>query len=1218
MAEAIAIGLAVDGAKAVTTAIIARAVEEIRLASWGFKDHLEKLKERLLYIQAFLEDTGSAKQAEKSQLVNRWLQKLVDVAYSADDVMNDYAYEMLRRKVELKNKFRKFFTPTTNPVLFRCHISCRVSKILSELDDLDKDAKFIGLQPVQLAREAVAPGSSYQRNDKLDQVREHADAIGSEFIGRKLDKEKLLPMLLNPTAKEGLLSIVAIIGIGGVGKTTLARRLYEDQKVNEHFRKKKMWICVSEDFNVERLLKEMVESLTSTTKCDLANTDAIIKKLQGELKGERYLLVLDDVWNKNQELWDSLKNVLLKISALEGSVILFTTREIEVLKKSRASYSHELKGLSEDDGWALLKHKVFSDIFPYFHSFEDIGKRIVRRCKFVPLAIKSIGGLLQSKKTVSEWEEIAKSELWELQFEDENYIMPSLLLSYNHLPNASVKQCFAYCAIFPKDELMQKSELMALWLAQGFLQETSETSSSTSTNNAENYFAMLVNYSFLQASQVQEESYGYQMHDLVHDLANYVLKRDLLVCKVEAIPEDASTSHIRYLIFNLERDEIAPELPAMQKLKTIMFWGGVPRWESLLCARYMHTLIIAGIGIKLVPSVIGKLVHLRYLDLSNNAFAALPESICKLYQLQTLRLLNCVKLKDLPTQLCRLVNLIHIPTTGPLYASRGIRQLTRLQTLPRLKLHDRDQGWTINELELLNEVEGEIYISGLQHVKNKEDATKASLGSKNQMLELDLRWDSKDDDVLLGIDNDVLGGLEPHSNVKSLTIIGFNGITFPCWIMMMAVKQGRGNSIPLSNLTEIELRGCRRCQQLPTLGKLRSLRILMLNTFDDVECIGAEFYQRSIDENNGSEFHASEKEEVLFPALTEFHIVDFKKLKAWMPPALSTLHAFPCLETLKIRKCYNLKTVPTQHFRSLKHLELGDLGGTQPFDIIKHNSHGLISLSVKGMEEMELPNCPNLEHLDIRSCQHMKSISSSALIFLQTLIIDNCPSLVYIPDGFSSLRHLQIRNCEVLERIPLNLEDCTSLENLTIHNCPLIKGSGRDLGKLHGLRYLCLVNSGKMTSSWPQWIQQLHRLSYLVISGVDEDNGIYMTTPLPLTLVSNKSLTFLHLIGGSREHEYLPPQLAQCSFPGLQRLTITGFVQLKRLPEWIGNFTSLEALQLARCANLEFLPSQEAMQHLSKLESLSTFRCPLLKARCAEGEGSEWPKISRIRNINIQ
>lgn len=148
-------------------------------------------------------------------------------------------------------------------------------------------------------------------------------------------------------------------------------------------------------------------------------------------------------------------------------------------------------------------------------------------------------------------------------------------------------------------------------------------------------------------------------------------------------------------------------------------------------------------------------------------------------------------------------------------------------------------------------------------------------------------------------------------------------------------------------------------------------------------------------------------------------------------------------------------------------------------------------------------------------------------------------------------------------------------------------------------------------------IQQLHRLSYLEISGV-EDNGIGMTTSLPLTLISNKSLTHLSLTGGSRELEYLPPQLAQCSFPGLRILKINGFVQLKRLPEWIGNFTSLEALQLARCANLEFLPSQEAMQHLSKLESLSTFRCPLLKARCAEGEGSEWPKISRIRNINIQ
>ncbi|KAL2893112.1 putative disease resistance protein RGA3 [Bienertia sinuspersici] len=235
----------------------------------------------------------------------------------------------------------------------------------------------------------------------------------------------------------------------GLGKTTLARHLYEHKADEGPFSGQKVWICLSENFDVVRLLKEMVESITKTP-CELKNTGAIIGKLEENLKGKKLFLVLDDVWNNDKHLWDSLKSQLQSIGVLAGSVILITTRSNDVAKKACASDLHKLKGLWKEDGWALLKQLVSFD-----SSFDDVGRRILDKCKGVPLAIKAIGGILQLMENHSDWYQIEKSKVWEIQHhDDDNYIMSSLLLSYNHFKYVSLKQCFALCAIFPKDRIM--------------------------------------------------------------------------------------------------------------------------------------------------------------------------------------------------------------------------------------------------------------------------------------------------------------------------------------------------------------------------------------------------------------------------------------------------------------------------------------------------------------------------------------------------------------------------------------------------------------------------------------------------------------------------------------------------------------------------------------------------------------------------------------------
>uniref|UniRef100_A0A803LV32 Uncharacterized protein n=2 Tax=Chenopodium quinoa TaxID=63459 RepID=A0A803LV32_CHEQI len=1182
----------------------ARPFEEIRSLSWGFNDQLELLKNKLLYVQAFLDDLGTKSHEEKSQVVKLWLMKLKDVAYSADNILDDHAYELLCRKFEPKKKIYKFFNISSsdnNPILFRFELSYRVKKIVSKLEKLEEEAQKMGLKQVKLAREAVASSIFMDGGDQyivnLNQVRKHAAASDYEFVGREIDQEKLLEVLCNPI-NNGDLSTIAIVGIGGLGKTTLARRLYEHEKVDAHFNKKKVWICVSENFDIERLLKEMVESLTSGN-CNVTNTGAVINKLQGELKEKKFLLVLDDVWNNNLELWDSFKNELQRIGDIAGSVVLITTRSIGVAEKARTVYTHKLEGLSENDGWALLKHNVFvSRMLPSMtSSFEDVGRRIVEKCKGVPLALKAIRGLLQLKKHPSEWESIERSELWNLPQDDENYILPSLFLSFKNLPCLSLKQCFACSAIFRKDSLIDKGQLIALWLAQGFLHESGTSMEET----GEKYFQILLNNSFLQ-EEIEDDETGeimlYKMHDLVHDLAVYIWQKDLLVWNAEATLHNSFD--FRHLVINFGETEIEAKTPVgvnIQKLRTVSFWGGVPRWDMLICAMYLRTLIMANIGLTEVSPAIGQLKHLRYLDLSYNPIKTLPDIICKLYQLQTLSLQGCKELKQLPQKLHKMVSLRHILTSDYVFASRGLQQFTCLQTLPHLELRD-GEGWTIDELEPLHQVMGLICIKGLEHVKGKEEARKVGLGRKCKVLKLSLSWAYVRAASSENTDEDVLGGLEPHPNITSLELASFKGMRFPSWIMKMAVNQ-RGSLALLSNLTVVKIDYCSSCEQLPTLGLLPCLNILKLTFFHGMESIGNEFYvgdhdapvyqSRSGTSEQKCWPYATNLNAVqLFPALRHLLIWEFSRLATWKPPPLAIAStAFPCLETLKVGGCPQLDSIPSE--------------------IIKFNNGSLTSLKVYRLSEIktlsqELPNCTNLQRLEIWSCSKLESLPTGlqSLVYLQILDIRDCLSLDSLPQylfrGLSSLRELIIDGCTLLTRIPTSIQECTSLEYLRIKNCPLIEDPVPDLSRLEGLVTLTAVNSGKLMTSVLRSISHLHCLKDLEIGGFEDEEEFRRCFSYITPSLSNQSLIRLTLRDCANVK--LLPQKLQLILTSIKYLIIQRFPALDQLPEWIGDLSSLEILEIWNCKVLKFLPSTEAMRRLTQLKSLQVGGCPLLKKRC--------------------
>ncbi|XP_018820342.2 putative disease resistance RPP13-like protein 1 [Juglans regia] len=304
--------------------------------------------------------------------------------------------------------------------------------------------------------------------------------------------------------------------MGGLGKSTLAQLVYNDKKVQKHF-DLVAWVCVSEEFDMFKLTKTILEAVAPSSTSNIQDPNQLQLQLKEKLMGKKFLLVLDDVWNRNYTECEILSNPFK--SGAQGSRIILTTRDVDVASAMRAFEIHHLKELQEEDCWKLFaRHAFMHDANTYMHSeFEELGRQIVDKCKGLPLAIKTIGALLRSKALdVSEWDKVLNSDIWSLSNHEEIQILPALRLSYKHLLS-HIKQCFAYCSIFPKDYSFKKDELVLLWMAEGLLHETENK---TMEEIGSDYFVTLVSRSLFQKSS--EDEFNFVMHDLTNDLAKFV------------------------------------------------------------------------------------------------------------------------------------------------------------------------------------------------------------------------------------------------------------------------------------------------------------------------------------------------------------------------------------------------------------------------------------------------------------------------------------------------------------------------------------------------------------------------------------------------------------------------------------------------------------------------------------------------------------------------
>ncbi|XP_059591242.1 putative disease resistance protein RGA3 [Vitis vinifera] len=1002
---------------------------------YGVPKEITKLNGKLGTIKAVLLDAQEKQQQQSNRAVKDWVRRLRGVVYDADDLLDDYATHYLQRG-GLARQVSDFFS-SENQVAFRFKMSHRLEDIKERLDDVANDIPMLNLIPRDIVLHTGEENSWRET---------HSFSLPSEIVGREENKEEIIRKL--SSNNEEILSVVAIVGFGGLGKTTLTQLVYNDERV-KHF-EHKTWVCISDDSGdgldvklwVKKILKSMgVQGVESMT------LDGLKDKLHEKISQKKYLLVLDDVWNENPRKWYEVKKLLMV--GAKGSKIIVTTRKLNVASIMEDKSPVSLKGLGEKESWDLFSKFAFREQEILKPEIVEIGEEIAKMCKGVPLVIKSLAMILQSKRELGQWLSIRNNKnLLSLGDENEN-VLGVLKLSYDNL-STHLRQCFTYCALFPKDYEIEKKLVVQLWIAQGYIQSSNDNNEQLE-DIGDQYFEELLSRSLLEkaGSNHLTNTLRYKMHDLIHDLAQSIIGSEVLILRNDVKNISKEVRHVSSF------EKVNPIIEALKEkpIRTFLYQYRYNfEYDSKVVNSFissfmcLRVLSLNGFLSKKVPNCLGKLSHLRYLDLSYNTFEVLPNAITRLKNLQTLKLKVCPNLKKLPKNIRQLINLRHLENerwSDLTHMPRGIGKLTLLQSLPLFvvgnetgRLRNHKIGSLI-ELESLNHLRGGLCISNLQNVRDVELVSRGEILKGKQYLQsLRLEWNRSGQDGGDEGDKSVMEGLQPHPQLKDIFIEGYGGTEFPSWMM----NDRLGSLLP--DLIKIEISGCSRCKILPPFSQLPSLKSLKLDDMKEV----VEIKEGSL-------------ATPLFPSLESLELSHMPKLKElWRMDLLAEEGpSFAHLSKLHIHKCSGLASLHSSP--SLSQLEI-------------RNCHNLASLELPPshcLSKLKIVKCPNLASFNVASLPRLEELS------LRGVRAEVLRQLMFV-SASSSLKSLHIRKIDGMISIPEEPLQCVStLETLYIVECSGLATLLHWMGSLSSLTKLIIYYCSELTSL-PEEIYSLKKL----------------------------------------------------------------------------------------------------------------------------------------------
>ncbi|GKV50675.1 hypothetical protein SLEP1_g57372 [Rubroshorea leprosula] len=957
---------------------------------------LMSLRDSLKILQSMTNDAERRQGKESDCPIRLWLQHRQMLAFDVEDVLDERDYEQLCCDVEtLGEKKRKRSS-------FSSDIVDKIKDMNVRFDELKEHARLLNLE-------------SHEFHPTAMQLPKTDSVLGdSKVFGRGDDIERILGILDDLREKQYLVSGVSIVGMGGLGKTTVARSIYKKAKEEKHY-DLIAWVCVSEDFNEETILREMHEHFKGGVPPSSINV--LVEGLAKELEKKNFLLVLDDVWNKDKSKWIAFNSRLSGILRTMGNSIMVTTHDEEVALEMRkmnlmrnSMQIYKMQKLSYVECWSIIEKTVLelSGLQSISPNLKDIGVDIAKKCGGLPLIAAVMGGTLSSEIQKGAWEAIRDNDAWNLDSKDGKWILSILKISYDHLlPH--LKKCFSYCSIFPKDFIIEKDYLVQLWMAQGFLHQPNE-SSTTMEEIGDAYFNHLLSNSLFQdvRRNIYRDIISCKMHDIVHDLALAVSKDETLILKSGCkIDKNTTILHLR-----VKHDGSGlPNIPTYlhQRLRSLFIEEDADVFNKMASdLKSLRSLKLVQAKTEELCPALGELKHLRYLDISNGNFKALPGSLSKLYHLQTLRLKgNHVEVLEGFQPHSNLKSLSIDYDMGksfpPWMMSGGATFLSN--NLVELKLGDWHNCEHIPSLGLLPCLKF-LYIHNFKNVKRMGHKFDSPGGEESIKLFPALRqitlknmaileeWvEVDDDDIAAGGKVKIV-----FPSLESLTIIGCHKLK--TWLM--------GGFSSHHKLSSLEIYNCDNLMAIPNFNELSSLKkfdIYRCHALTSLpnglgSCISLQYLCISSCINVRS-----------IPEECLFYLTSLKKLK--MGPFCKELEEFPGLNYID-RLSSSLEDLLLEGWDKLKSLpyQLQDLTALRKLTLKKFNRVEAFPErlgNLTSLQQLYIFECRNLTHLFL--LQALKSLYELEMGPFSSEM-EEFPGLYCIHHLYASLKYLRLKGWE--------------------------------------------------------------------------------------------------------------------------------------------------------------------------------------------------------------
>ncbi|TVU26303.1 hypothetical protein EJB05_28842, partial [Eragrostis curvula] len=1140
-----------------------------------------------------------------------WVIKLRDVANDVFDLLTEVHLEAEKHKIASGDERHAIFdrlSAKPRSFLYRYKVAhkikaikVRLAAIMKQRSGMNSIGNNLALnQPIQSRNRATGELSL------LTNVEE------SQISIRDQEKVEIVSKLLESNEDDGW--IVSIVGLGGSGKTTLAKHICHENKIKEHFKDNMFWVHVSQEFDVEKLIDKLFEAIIGQMS-KLHTRQHMLHEISNKLSGKKFLLVLDDAWHT--EKFDLEQFMVHLKSGASGSKILLTTRDRKVAEVVKSSHIFQLAFLSSlfINGFELAEEDFDSE-------FKNVGKEILKRCGGVPLAIKTLGGILSDKREINTWRAIIQSDLWNDK-NTEVRVFASLKLSYIHLKDY-LKQCFTFCSIFPKGYSINKNNLIEQWIVHGFVNQMMNEEPEVTGSE---YFNSLVKVGFFQDAHESWDDIGvaYKMHDLIHDLTRYILESEVVISLRKNMTKDC-TRKCRYLSLTSSRENVDSDRVSFDKVRALYVSEGNLTLDKLVKkSRYIFSVVLNCAIDTPFPLFILKLDYLGYLEIYYVSCTILPEAISGCWNLQSLHFIDCNGFVTLPKSIGKLKKLRTLELIS-----------TDIESLPQSISHCRDlQALQISICEEFREIPNIIG-------KNENLRVLQIVECENLQLPSEFIGEFSNIQTinLAGCSSLVLLPSTFYSDtLRTLNLSQTRVTKLPEWVTLVGtlecislencwdleeLPRGIGN---LKRLESLNLNGCIRLNWMPSgfaqLTRLKRLDLFVVGCgeddarISDIEnldiisgCMQIKKLENLMDSNDAEKACLKQKENIRdlrmtwSESLMEKELVsDLRVLDALEPPSeIEKLRIdgyrgshLPCWMSKQSDSSYLegplLKQSGQPRFHCLIHLGLSEMPN------LKRVQGILVLPSLKSIMLFRMPILDELWTITSGLGIGKEVSEQYCFPILSDVQICCCPKLVvkpYFPPSVKSLAlgydEHQVSSGGSFFRSSPPCGDEPSSSNGVLA-----------MTHLKNLKLYCMDVSA---SDWGS-LQHLARLESLDIS-------LCRLTELPVSMLGLTSLQSLRIFRCT-SLAVLPEWIGELR--SLQELDVSVCPLMSSLPRSIEHLISLTRLEFNDCPSLQSLPG--SIQHLSSLQRLDIIACPDLARRYKKEVGEDWNLVSHIPYVTI-